>query len=548
MRVTFVHPAGYNFVPGMPDVSLLANRMAPTGILQLAAWLDKLGHTTFVHDCLGMKAPKTIEANAEVVLATDPDLVGFSVTTSAFLDAYDMAVYIKKKRPHVKVIMGAVHVSAIGAPLLHAFPEIDYLCMGEGEGPVGDLADGKNPKDIPNLVYRDGEKVIANPRRQRMAKLDDIPFPAYHKLKGFPHEYYLPLFSYVKRYGATMITSRGCPYTCSYCDRTVFERQYRYNSSEYVWEHMRRLRDEFGVHHINFYDDLFTASRKRVMELCEVLIKKPLGMDFNCAIRVGHTDDELLEALKRAGCLQVSMGVESADPAMMERHKTGVTLEGVRETVQRVHAMGMRAKGLFIFGLPGETPQTIQATSDFIETVGFDEMNMTKFTPFHGAPMWNECVSREEGSFHEDWRLMNCLNFIYVPKGFESKEQMDFLYNKHIQRFYEGKDYQRKFRDHLWDHRWSLWHVLKNLPAFLGARKHFTADAKLLGAGPQQWPALHPLQPPTLDFALPATVKEAFFQDRVTGPETLRSVAPKPAAPVPVPAAAVSAELASASK
>jgi anaerobic magnesium-protoporphyrin IX monomethyl ester cyclase len=132
-----------------------------------------------------------------------------------------------------------------------------------------------------------------------------------------------------------MITSRGCPYTCSFCDRTVFERLYKTNSAQYTYEHMQYLRDRFGVHHINFYDDLFTANRKRVTELCELLIEKPLGMNFNCAIRTGHTSDEMLALLKRAGALMVSMGIESADPGMMERHKAGVTLSEVRRPSSR---------------------------------------------------------------------------------------------------------------------------------------------------------------------------------------------------------------------
>jgi magnesium-protoporphyrin IX monomethyl ester (oxidative) cyclase len=178
---------------------------------------------------------------------------------------------------------------------------------------------------------------------------------------------------------------------------------------------------------------------------------------------------------------------------------------------------------LFICGLPGETPETFKATSDFIESMDLDEMNMTKFTPFHGAPMWNECVSRQEGSFHEDWRMLNCLNFAYVPKAFESKEQMDFLYNQHVKRYYEGKRYQARFRKRLWEHRWSLWHVLKNLPGFLVAKKHFTPDQKLLSGGKNVWPPLHPGQPASLDFALPETVQEAFREDRIAGPQTLKS-------------------------
>src|SRR5262249_20767682 len=103
MRVTLVPPAGFNFVPGQPDFAMLANRMAPVGIMQLASWLEKHGHPTQLHDALGPHAPPGIEANAAIVLATDPELVGFSATTSSFMDAVDMAVIIKWKRPHVKI-------------------------------------------------------------------------------------------------------------------------------------------------------------------------------------------------------------------------------------------------------------------------------------------------------------------------------------------------------------------------------------------------------------------------------------------------------------
>src|SRR5512143_1200139 len=118
MRVTLVHPAGFNFVPGQPDFSVLANRMVPIGILTLAAWLEKHGHPTAVHDCLGPHSPPGIAANAEAILATEPEMVGFSVTTSAFMDAVEITAYLKKKRPDLRIVYGNVHVSSIGAPLL----------------------------------------------------------------------------------------------------------------------------------------------------------------------------------------------------------------------------------------------------------------------------------------------------------------------------------------------------------------------------------------------------------------------------------------------
>ncbi len=510
MKITLVHPAGFNFVPGQPDFSVLANRMPPIGIMQLASWLEKFGHAVDLHDCLGPYAPPTIAGSAEIVLATNPEMVGISATTSGFMDAVEIAAIIKARRPAVKIVFGNVHVSSLGAPVLEHFPEIDYLAIGEGEGVLLDLADGKPLAEIANLVYREGDRpdgrIVSNPRRQRITDLDELPFPAYEKLAGFPHAYHLPLFAYAQRHGATMITSRGCPYTCSFCDRTVFERLYKTNSAQYVYEHMKYLRDRFGVHHINFYDDLFTARKQRVFDLCQLLIEKPLGMQFNCAIRTGHTSDEMLAKLKQAGALMVSMGIESADPGMMARHKAGVTLDAVRQTVRQIHAAGLRAKGLFIFGMPGETPETIRATSDFVLSLDLDEMNMTKFSPLHGAPIWNECVSGREGDFVEDWRLMNCLNFVYKPAGFESREQMDALYNWHVRRFYDSKGYRRRFAKRLWQHRWSLWHILRHLPQTIAAARYFSANKEQLERARREF-RVHPRQPLGLAPVLSAEIQ-----------------------------------------
>ena len=506
MRITLIHPAGFNFVPGQPDFTVLANRMAPIGILQLASWLEKHGHPCAVHDCLGPNAPRGCAANVERILATRPELVGFSATTSGFMDAVDMAAAIRAKAPHIRIAFGNVHASSIGAPLLEHFPEIDYLTIGEGEGAMLDLAEGVAPQDIGNLVWRDGARIVTNPRRDRIRNLDELPFPAWEKLDGFPQGYHLPLFSYAQRWGATMITSRGCPYTCSFCDRTVFERLYKVNSAQYIYDHMKHLRDRFGVHHVNFYDDLFTAQKKRVDELCRLLIEKPLGMHFNCAIRTGHTSDEMLRQLKAAGALMVSMGIESADPAMMARHKAGVSLDAVRDTVRQIHAAGLRAKGLFIFGLPGETPETVKVTSDFVLSLDLDDMNMTKFSPLYGAPLWDECVSGREGDFVEDWRLMNCLNFVFKPDGFSSREEMDALYNWHVKRFYNSKAYHRRFARRLWEHRWSLWHLLKNVPKLVQAARYFHANKAELESMKADFP-LHPRQPQGLSASLSAELQ-----------------------------------------
>ncbi len=199
-------------------------------------------------------------------------------------------------------------------------------------------------------------------------------------------------------------------------------------------------------------------------------------MNFNCAVLVGHADDGLLGLLKKAGCLMVSLGIESADPEMLKRHKAGVKLEAVRDTVARIRKQGLRAKGLFMMGLPGETEDSVRGTCDFIMSLGLDDMNMAKFTPFPGAPLWN--TIRNEGTFDEDWRLMNCLNFVFVPKGITSKERLDQLYNEHVKRFYSDKAWRNKFRKRILEHRKSLMYLLRHLPSFWSAKNQFEPKNK----------------------------------------------------------------------
>jgi len=470
-RIALVHPRGFNWFPGYRDVTDVANRMVPQGLLSIAAYLAERGHEVLVYDGLGPGVPVDSREQVKAILDYQPQMVGFSATTSSFPDAAAMAQTIKEQAGHIQTVCGGVHVSALTGELLRDYPAFDFLCAGEGEVTLAELAEGLDLDDIKGLIWRQDSRVVINPPRPHIADLDTLPLPAYEKLQGFPRHYHLPLFSYIQTPGATMITSRGCVYQCSYCDRSVFKKGFRYNSAAYIYEHMKHLRTGFGVRHINIYDDLFTADRARIMALCEKLTRHPLGIHFNCAVRVGYADDDLLKVLKEAGCLMVSLGIESADPHMLARHKSGVSLEEVRDTVRRIQGVGLRAKGLFMMGLPGETEASIRRTSDFIIALGLDDMNMSKFTPFPGAPLWSSI--REEGDFNEDWRLMNCLNFVFVPKGIPSKERLYLLYNEHVKRFYSDAAWRGKFRRRLWQHRHSLMYLIRHLPSFWSAKRRF---------------------------------------------------------------------------
>ena len=469
MKILLINPFGSNWIEGLRDNTESAVRLAPMGILFVASYLMKKGFEVDIHSCRsGERGAAELMSK---VTSLRPDMIGFTATTSGFMDAYRRATEIRTALPDVKIVFGGVHVSALREKILERFPLIDFLVTGEGEMAMADLAGGADPGIIQGVISRGAKGIQSGGIRTELCELDELPFPAYSKLEGFPKFFEPPLFNYPRAPSATIISSRGCPYQCSYCDRSVFRRSFRFNSAEYLYEQMVLLKKDFGVRHIFFYDDLFTFNRKRVEEFCGLIRKRPLHMTFNCAVRVGHADDALLRMLKDAGGWMVSIGMESGDQELLDRHKARVTLDQIRDTVRRIQGNGLRAKGLFMMGLPGETEQTVLRTADFIEELGLDDMNMTKFTPFPGSPAYQTIF--EEGTFEENWELMNCLNFVFVPKGIESKEKMERLYNRSIKRFYTGKNWIRKFGPLMFKCPDSTFRLIKNLPTFLNIRKQF---------------------------------------------------------------------------
>jgi anaerobic magnesium-protoporphyrin IX monomethyl ester cyclase len=471
MKILLINPFGSNWVEGREDVTETAIRMAPIGILSIAAYLLGKGHEVEVHDCRGAVSRVGADDVLSRVKFFKPDMIGFTSVTSGFLNAYRLTEEIKKTAPHVTIVFGGVHVSALRAKILESYSAIDFLVTGEGEKAMAELAAGAKPGTIQGLVYREGTEIRDNGLRTDLCELDSLPFPAYHKLEGFPKKFDAALFNYPKAPSATIISSRGCPYQCSYCDRSVYRRSFRYNSAEYLYDHMAFLKKEFNIRHVFFYDDLFTFNRERIDKFCALLRKKPLTMTFNCAVRVGHIDDELLLMLKASGCWMVSLGIESGAPEILARHKTKVDFNEMKTTVKRIQKSGLRAKGLFIMGLPGETEETIKVTSDFITDLELDDMNMTKFTPFPGSPIYQ--TIHDEGVFEEKWELMNCLNFVFVPRGIETKERLDELYKQFIKRFYTGKNWTRKFGPLMFKSPHSTYRIFRHLPTFLKIQRDF---------------------------------------------------------------------------
>ncbi len=429
-RILLVHPLGYDSIYAGQDVARLANLMPPLGLASLASYLENNGLRADILDCFAH--PDCLDRMNSYLREYRPRFIGLTCTTSAFPNSVQIIQRAKQILPEIRSVVGGAHPSALKEEALRDSPDVDYAVVGEGEKPLKRLLQRteKEAHLIPGICYHGHNGPVFNGTQTDLVQLDDLPFPAYDKLPGFPDTYTLPVFNYPRRPNTSCISSRGCPYKCSYCDRSVFGSSFRYNSAGYLYAHMRYLHNRWGIRHINFYDDQFTLNRGRVAELCTMLMDHPLGMTFNCAARAEHVDPELLEMMKDAGCWMISLGIENGNQKLLSKHRQNANLDMVARTVKDIKKAGIRAKGLFMLGLPGETEKTIKETKTYAHSLNLDDLNLAKFTPFPGSPLYKDI--HIHGKFEEDYARMDCMHFLFIPQGLSEQ----FLEDK-FQEFYK---------------------------------------------------------------------------------------------------------------
>ncbi|MEN8142282.1 MAG: radical SAM protein [Thermodesulfobacteriota bacterium] len=434
-RILLVHPLGYRKEAAGQDISRLANIMPPLGLAGIAAYLERDGITADIIDCYARPADSD-DLIADYIREKRPAYIGLSCTTSSFHDGARIAGLAKKVAPGIQAIFGGVHVSALREKVLEDFPVVDLVVVGEGEQALAELINGREELSaIEGFIYRDGEgQVIFNGFRKSFLDLDSLPFPAYEKLAGYPDAYMLPIFNYPKAPNTSCISSRGCPYACSYCDRSVFRRSFRYNSAKYLYDHLCYLKEHFGIKHINFYDDQFTFNRQRVEDFTTMMIDHPLGMTFNCAVRAEHIDLDLLRRMKKAGCWMISLGIETGDEDLLAQHRQNADLAMLADKIRMIKKAGIRTKGLLMMGLPGESEGSIQKSMDYVFSLPIDDFNLAKFTPFPGSPIHEKI--HQLGEFEEDWQKMDCMTFQFIPRGM-ARERLEELFIKYYKTHYQ---------------------------------------------------------------------------------------------------------------
>lgn len=369
----------------------------PLGLATLAAVLERDGHQA---DILDMAALELSVQDLPAAVPAPVDYVGITATTPEIGSAIELAAAIRARHPGARILMGGVHPTIFHRELV-ADGACDIVVRGEGEQTILDIANGVAPETIPNMTWRSASgEVVVNPSADRFVDLNDLPFPAFAKL---PVDRYRSALGAAKRSPSIgVITSRGCPGTCTFCFSGMFGKRIRFMSAERILALIEHLTDAFGIREISFYDDTFTAYKRRVEELCNGLLGRRMKISWSCFARVDSVSPELLKLMGRAGCHQVMYGFESADEAVLNSINKRVKFSTYDTVVRWTREAGIDVRGAFMLGSPGETTESLQKTIDYSKRLGIQFAIYNITTPFPGTVLHDQMAAQGYLK-HRDW-------------------------------------------------------------------------------------------------------------------------------------------------
>lgn len=419
--------------PVGPVIRNLYFNSPPLGIAHIAGVLEREGHRVGIIDAAVEDLDLT--GTIERVRAFAPDVVGLTSTTTFYCNARELAAQLRATLPGIVTILGGPHATSQPEKCLRD-QGIDYVCIGEGEFTAVDflraLGGAMKMEDVQGLAFlRDGV-FVKNQPRPYIEDLDVLPFPARHLL---PLDRYVPMPNdgpYLPK--AAMISSRGCPFPCIFCDHGVFDPSYRSYNAVRIVDEMQDLVARYGTRDIAFVDSLFMMSSKRVTEICDEIVRRGLKVHWTCTIRANIATREVLQRMKTAGCWRVRVGIESGNDKVLKFIRKQVTCADVRRVVRDAHDLGLHPKGFFIVGHLTETEATIRDSIEFAKSLPLTDITVQINTPMPNAPQW-EIMAEYGDMISSDFELFSFWEPVYVPKGL-TRERLNELHAAFYREFY----------------------------------------------------------------------------------------------------------------
>jgi anaerobic magnesium-protoporphyrin IX monomethyl ester cyclase len=359
--------------------------------------LKKRGVDVELVDCTFMNFSEAVER----VKRAKAQITGFYSMFSMKKTTLELAAAIKKD------YMDDWGLFVVGGPLPSWSPEsfldaFDVVAVGEGEETMVELVDcvsrGIGFSGVKGLVFRHEGHIVHTGSREFIGDLDDLAFPSRELFDNEAYKrYYLDQFGYST---SSMITSRGCPFSCDFCSRPIFGTNIRNRSAENIVDEVQEI-EALGYERVWFADDCFTLNRKHLLDVCSEMVRRKVDVGWECLSRVDTMDTEVARGMKRAGCLRVFFGIESGNDTVLVLMNKHITTSQAKNAVYAAKAAGLKVGAFFIVGYPGENNKTVLDTVRFASGLPLDYLSFTLPYPIPGTPLYERV--KDNGVSIDDW-------------------------------------------------------------------------------------------------------------------------------------------------
>lgn len=437
MKIAFVDlPISHEQFYGDWDISPLDTVCPPLGLLYIAAYVREHGHDPSIVDIPNLRW--SIERAVDHVARGNPDAIGITAKTPSVRALKEFTTQLRQRGITCPIILGGAHVTAVPIETLERYATVDVGVIGEGEltclDVLNHLEHDRPLDDVPGIVWRNAERgVVRNPPREVIPDLDILPFPAWDLLQNFPQAYPHSPMETKRSPAASVITSRGCPFHCTFCDTAVFGSRVRFHSPDYTLRMLRHLIDTYGIRDVMFYDDNFFINREHMMSVCEGMIEQKLNLSWYCLAHEKTMKPDRLAKAREAGLWFIEMGVESGSDRILKEIQKKTTSQEVAEAATEAKKLGIRTKGNFIFGLPLETKETLQETIQFAVNSDFSYIQQSFLTIWPGSPISSNY--QQYGSGITDWDQLGQYRVTFLPHGLKAEDLMSAS-KEFFRRFY----------------------------------------------------------------------------------------------------------------